>query len=244
MTKIRSSIFLLFITGVLLSCKKTENKTTGATGITDSQVAAISAGSLSISHSGMAANFSAIVLNVPFALNQVCGSVDVDSTTNSGNSNGVVFNYFLKYTHVVNCNPKQQQDNLVYDLSYHGQFDSPTLSSIDTGTSTFKIAGFAPQATIYGITGEYKRSGKFTLKGKLPLSGSSMVDVVVTRLIVSKSTGAVTGGTATANITIVIAGATSNYVAPVTFKADGTASIVINGTTYVINLYTGVISNG
>ncbi len=238
MKKIQAIMVLSLFLGVV-SCKKTDNTATNS--VTTDQVADISSGSIALSSDGLATNSNDIA-SAALSNDQGCGTSVTDSTTKSGTSSNVTYDYFLKYTHTLTCNTSNQHDNIVYDLSFHGHYEGPNVNSLDTGTSSFKIAGFTPQATTFLINGEYKRTGKFTSKIGDKISGTSSIDIVVTNLTVSKSTKNITGGTATIAISITSAKGTSNFTGPLTFNGDGTATLVINGTTYSINLTTGIVT--
>jgi hypothetical protein len=242
MKKIQTSIILLLIIGVV-SCKKNDSATMPATAnsVSSDQFATITTGSLAANSSGLTSNFDDITTAL-IVIKQGCGTTVTDSTTQSGSSNGATYNYLLKYTHTLTCNESNQQDNIQYDLKYNGHFDGPAMSSLDTGTSTFKIAGFTPHAQTYLINGEYKRSSAFTMKTGEKVSGTSTVDIVVTSLLITKTTRMITGGGATITVTVTVPKGKSTYSAPVTFNGDGTATVTINGTKYSINLLTGVVT--
>jgi hypothetical protein len=239
MKKIQAILVLSLFLAVV-SCKKTTDS--GATtGVTTDQVADISAGSISLSSDGLATNSNDISSDAQ-SDEQGCGTTVTDSTTKTGTSNNVGYNYFLKYTKTLTCNQSNEHDNIVYDLSFHGHYEGPNINATDTGTSSFKIAGFTSFATTYLINGEYKRTGKFTSNVGNKISGTSSIDIVVTNLTVSKSTNNITGGTATYAISVTIPKGTFNFNGPLTFNGNGTATLVINGTSYTINLTTGVVT--
>ncbi len=238
MKKIQAIIVLSLFLGVV-SCKKAAD--TGATGVTTDQVADISAGSLSLNSEGLATNSNDIASDA-LSNDQGCGTTVTDSTTKTGTSNNVNYNYFLKYIKTLTCNQSNEHDNIVYDLSFHGQYQGPNITSLDTGTSDFKIAGFTSGASLFVINGEYKRTGKFTSNSGDKISGTSSIDIVVTNLKVSKTTKAITSGTATIAISVTTTKGTFNFNGPLTFNGDGTATLVINGAGYNINLTTGVVA--
>jgi hypothetical protein len=217
-------------------------------GPTGDEVAAIAANSLAVNTSGLATNFSDMAATAPITVKQACGTSVTDSTTNSGNSNGTTYHYNLKYTHALLCNATPEADNISFNLWYHGNSNGPSVNSLDTGTATFKIGGLTPQAKGYGITGEYKRTGSFKSNTGDHSSGFSSVDIVATNLLISKSTGSVISGTAPVKIIITTTGHPENH--KYTFNAlamwntNGTATLTgINGQTYTINLFTGVVTS-
>ncbi|HEY2581572.1 MAG TPA: hypothetical protein VGI43_07190 [Mucilaginibacter sp.] len=246
MKKIQTSIILLLIIGVV-SCKKNENNSPVAMGPTGDEVAAIVANSLAVNTSGLTTNFNDMAVSAPITIKQACGTTVTDSTTNSGTSNGTTYHYILKYTHALFCNPTPQADNITFNLWYHGSSNGLEVNSLDTGMSTFKIAGLTTQATVYDINGEYKRTGAFTSNTGDHKSGFSSVDIIATNLLISKATGLVTGGTAPINIVITIPSQQNHkytFNASATWNANGTATLTgINGQTYTVNLFTGVVSS-
>lgn len=245
--KIQASIILLLIIG-LVSCKKMENNNPATMGPTGDEVAAIVGNSLAVNTSGLATNFNDMAISAPITVKQACGTSVTDSTSNSGNSNGTTYSYILKYTHTLLCNPTPQADNITFNLWYHGNSNGREVNSLDTGTATFKIAGLTPQATGYLINGEYKRTGAFTSNTGDHSSGFSSVDIVATNLVIAKSTGLVTSGTAPVNIIITTPAHPQNHKytfnGSIAWNANGTATLTgINGQTYTINLFTGLVSN-
>jgi hypothetical protein len=238
MKKIQFSVVLmLFLAAV--SCKKTDN--TATTGITTDEIAAISSHSLASSSDGMATHSNDITVNA-LSDNQACGSTVTDTITKSGGSNHVTFSYFLQDTRTLTCNTNNQHDNIVYDLAFHGHYESLDINSLDTGTSTFKIAGFTPGSSIFAVNGNYKRTGKFTSKIGDKVSGTSSVDIEVTNLTIDKATKTITGGSATITIWVTVPKGTFHFNGPLTFNGDGTASLTINGVTYTIDLLTGAVT--
>ncbi|HEY4326723.1 MAG TPA: hypothetical protein VGN20_22240 [Mucilaginibacter sp.] len=246
MKKIQTSIVLLLIIGVV-SCKKNENNSPATMGPSGNEVAAIVANSLAVNTSGLATNLNDMATSAPITIKQACGTSVTDSTTNSGNANGTTYSYMLKYTHTLLCNPTPEADNITFNLWYHGNSKGSEMNSLDTGTATFKIAGLTAQSPVYNVNGEYKRTGAFNSKSGDKSSGLSSVDVIATDLLVSKSTGLVTGGSAPINIVITIPSQQNHkytFNAVASWNANGTATLTgINGQTYTINLFTGVVSS-
>src|SRR5258708_2125472 len=176
----------------------------------------------------MTTNLNDIATNSLLTVNQACGTTLTDTMTKSGTLNGVTYDYFLKYTHMLDCNHLSQNDNIVYNLAFHGHYDSPTMSSLDTGTSTFTIAGFTPLAKSFVVNGEYKRTGAFTMKTGDKVSGTSKMDIIVTNLTITKPAMTISGSGATIKLTITVPKGTTTYTAPLTFNGDGTATATIN----------------
>jgi hypothetical protein len=242
MKKIQTSIILLSLVIGIVSCKKNQSTSPATDGVTTNLAATISTGSLAANSSGMSTNLNDISNNVLLTVNQPCGTTLTDTMTKSGTSNGVTYDYFLKYTHMLDCNHLNENDNIVYNLAFHGHYDSQTMSSLDTGTSTFTIAGFTPVAKSFVVNGEYKRTGTFTMKTGDKVSGTSKMDIIVNNLTITKPAMTISGSGSTIKLTIIVPKGTTTYTAPLTFNGDGTATATINGTKYSMNLSTGVVT--
>jgi hypothetical protein len=252
MKTLRLSLILLLLIGAF-SCKKDGVST--STAVTTDQAADIAAGSLAENSGGLATVTDDIAVNAQglssvnglnvnsqgtSSVHQACGSTLTDSLTSSLSIDSVTINYFFKYARTLNCNANSLPDNVINAVTYHGSFDGPRLSSSNTGSSTFTIAGFSQTALSFVVNGEYKRTGSFTSKIGNKASGNSNVDIVVTNLTITKTTRKIASGNATIAITGTgPKGVAFSYTGTLVFNGDDTAILTINGTAYNINVVTG-----
>ncbi len=254
MKTIKLSLIILLILGAF-SCKKDNSASTSGS-VTNDQVADIAAGSLAENSLGLATVTDDIAVNAQglsstggltvnsnvatASVQQACGTTLTDSVTRALTLDSVTINYFLKYSHTLNCNASGQPDNLLNVLTYHGNFDGPRLTSTNSGSSTFTIAGLTTTATNFVINGEYKRAGTFQSKVGDKASGNSNVDIVVTNLKLSKPDRKIVSGNATIAVTgTSTKGGSFSYTGTIVFNGDETATLTINGTGYSINLTNG-----
>jgi len=175
---------------------------------------------------------------------QPCGSTKMDTLIRQ-NQPGSATTYYYKliYSHKLTCNTSNSPDNINTNLSYAGNFSNSKLSLSNSGTTSFVIAGLTQTATVYAINGEYKSMGTFKLKSDTTNTGSANVDIVVKNLIITKATQVIASGTAT----VIVTGTTVKkgdftYNGTLTFNGNAMATMVINGTTYIINIATGDIT--
>ena len=201
--KKNSSIHLVITFLAAVSCKKTDDS--AATVVTTDQVADIAAGALGLNTTGLTNNFDDIAINVqsvssisgpaktinttgPGLPGPQCGITLTDSIAKTGTSNAITFTYFLKYTHTLNCNTNYQPDNVSYNLAFHTacNYSGPYVTAVDTGSSSFIIAGFTTGSTVFSMNGTYNRKGAFTSKVGNKISGTSVVAITVTNLICNK----------------------------------------------------------
>ncbi len=249
---------LTLIAAVLLavgSCKKTDTSTGAVTAdiATDMAAASLSQNSFGLTSVTDNVGVNAQTLNSIHTGGQVingvgtnatttaqaCGTTVADSVSNSGSIESVTFSYFIKYLRTLNCNTSNQPDNLVNSITFHGNYDSPRLTSMDAGTANFTIAGLTTNATNFVLNGEYIRKGSFTSKVDTKASGASSVDIKVTNLMLSKPGRAIVSGTATITISGTSAKGTFSYTGTITFTGGNTATLTVGTVVYYINLVNG-----
>ncbi len=257
MKTFKLSLVLLLLLGAF-SCKKNGSNPTNSSTVTTDQAADLTASSLASNSYGIAsiadnvsanaASQTSVVASSPAvnsiganSIHQECGTTLKDSITNSGTNGSATFSYFFKFARTMNCNTNIEPDNLANNILYRGSFSGPNLTTADTGSAIFTIAGLTFSAKSYVLNGEYKRSGSFQSKVGNKASGHSNVDIVVTNLTLTKPTRKIASGNATISIT----GSTSkngdfSYTGTLVFNGDGTATLTINGNIYAINLDSGV----
>jgi hypothetical protein len=252
MKTFKSTIMLLLVLG-MFSCKKDNSATTA---LTSDQAADMASSALASNSGGVASMSDDISANAASvtsvggktinavgtsSVTQACGTTLSDSATYAGTTSAVTFNYFAKYTHTLNCNTDEQPDNIVNTLTYNGTFSGPRISTTATGTANATISGLTVSANSFVINGEYKRVGSFVSKVGNLATGNSNIDIVITNLTLAKPARTISSGTGTFSVSGVAGKITYNFSGNITFNGDGTATLAVTGgSTYVINLATGV----
>ena len=237
------SLICLILAGAI-SCKK---PTLATLNISVDDAAGMLAGSIASPTYGVNSISADVSLNAQTSTantNQACGSTMLDTIIRQ-NTAGTPASYYYKliYSNKLTCNVSNSPDNIASSLSYTGNYSNPQLTLTNSGTVTFTIAGFTQTATTYSVNGEYKSSGSFKLKADTTNAGTASFDIVVKNLVVSKSTQVINSGTAT----VIVTGTTLKkgdftYNGTLTFNGSSMATLVINGTTYTVNLTTGVVT--
>jgi len=240
MKKIQLSILAMLLLGAV-ACKKTNNSPSITANVTTDEAADIAAGSLSRNSNGVASTSDDATSDASTYVSAqlACGTAKSDSISRHNTVGPYAYSYNLKYNYVVNCN-NNVLDNLSSSLVDSGYFSGPNLSSTNSGSGIFTVAGLSPTATDFVINGEFKRSGSFQSKIDTSNHGNSKIDIVVTALKVAKPARTIASGSATISITgDVPKKGTFSYTGTLVFNGDGTATLTINGTVYTINLTTG-----
>lgn len=238
---------LLIMVAVLLgaACKKSYTPpVTITTNVTNAEAADMAAGAVSLNSNGVAnvSDDASLTATAYVALHLPCGTTKSDSLSRTSAPGATrLYSYSLKYSYTLNCNANNIPDNLTGSLIYGGNFNGPNISSANSGTANFTIAGLSPTANNYVINGEYKRTGTFQSKVDTSNHGNSSITIAIAALTVKKTTRAILSGTGTVTITGTVPkkGAFS-YTGALVFNGDGTASLTVNGTVYRIDLATGV----
>jgi hypothetical protein len=224
-----------------IGCKKSDTKTNITANVSNAEAADMVAGSLSLNSNGLASVSDDVTLTAatPSAHHLECGVTRADSMSRSNTFGGVTYSYNLKYSYTLNCH-NNVPDNLTGSLAYGGSFSGPHISSSNSGSATFTVAGLSPTANNFVLNGEYKRSGTFQSKLDTTNHGSSNIDIVVTSLTLTKPGRKIASGSATFTITgDVPKKGNFSFTGNVVFNGDGTATLTVNGTVYKIHLDTG-----
>jgi len=237
MKTLKASVIILLFT--LGACKKTSDNSA----LTTAEAADMIATSLSANSNGLTTNSADMTLNAQavFDLNIGCGNTKTYTFTRQNPvGDTITYNYALNYAYTLNCNSNNLPDNVTGTSTETGTFDGPRLAANGTGSSSFRVAGLTPTATVYVLNGEYKRSVTYTSKIGSKNTSTAVVDLVVTNFTVSKSTKVITGGSAVLTITgTSTKNVTLNFSGSVTFTGDGKGTVTINGVVYIVDLITG-----
>jgi hypothetical protein len=222
------------------ACSKT-NSPVSTSDVTTADAAVMMSSSLASSSGGMASASADVAVNaqLTFNANPGCGGTKTYSfNRQSPQGSTTTYNYSFNYTYTLNC-VNNVPDNVSSSATSQGSFDGPNLTTNDSGSSTLTVAGLAPGATAYTISGEYKRAGSFTSKTGNMATGNSAVDINLTNLTIPKNGGTITSGSATFTLTGTSKKGAFNFSGSITFIGNNQANLVINGTAYVVNLLTG-----
>lgn len=234
------AIVLLLAAG---ACTKNNNSTTASVSTDDA--ATIMANSMSSGSGGMASASVDVTVNaqLTFNANPGCGGTKTyNFTRQNPTGSSITYSYAFNYTYTLNC-INNVPDNVSSSATSTGSYNGPNISSTDSGTSTFNVAGLAPSASAYALSGEYKRAGSFTEKTGNMNAGSSNVDIVVSSLSIPKTGGTIASGSATFTLSGSSNNGSFNFNGTVTFTGNNQANLNINGTVYVVNLLTGTATH-
>jgi hypothetical protein len=246
MKKIQLSVVALLLLSAV-ACQKSGYIDRGGIGVngnvSNSEAADMVSASLASSSDGVA-NIADDVTQSAASLatsHVSCGTVKSDSVSRQSAAGAInTYSYKSTYLYKVICDGSSQPDSLSSSLIYSGSFSGPNLSSTNSGSSIFKVAGLPSTTTNYVINGEYKSAGSFKSKVDTTNTGSSNIDIAIQALTLAKQTRTIASGNANITVTGSVPKKGSfSYTGTLVFNGNHTATLTLNGTVYTINLVNG-----
>lgn len=242
-TKNRTQFFIalgLVFSIAFISCSKDESNTAD---VQQSDAVDAITNSLSKQSNGMA---SSIELATNYADEQsiytntatlTCGQLYNYSDDESYSETNYSYNYDVQSSVQLNCSSSGEADNFLYQATRTGTYDTPRMSSDDNAVSNWTMTGLNTTSTNAIINGSYQRNGTQVSKVRNNNSFQSTINYTSTNINVNKTTHKIESGLATVSF---IANSSSgnqySCTGTITFNGNDTATLVINGNTYTINL--------
>jgi len=171
----------------------------------------------------------------------VCDYTDSgEESTASEQGSAISFSYNYTYDVSVNCSAIQIPTSLSVDFTYNGSFDGPRLTWSHQGNGDFDISLDAEQNLVYN--GTYDRSGSYNLKERENFNGSGDVTLTLIDITVDPETETIVSGSGTYRIDVVRNTTEYTLEGTLTFNGNGTATLLLNGSSVTFNLITGAIN--
>jgi hypothetical protein len=169
-------------------------------------------------------------------------SLDTTFTkTNPTNSLGITYSYSLNYKYQMYCT-SNILTNMVFQLSTSGNLELPKVSASSNSTGTLTLTGILPSSISYTANGNYVRNGSATSKVRNKNSYTYQLNFNLSNLSISKTTYAVQSGSGTITfVATTTTGKVYNFTGTLTYVNAATATLVINGKTYTVNIPTSDI---
>jgi hypothetical protein len=231
---------LLVSTLTLTSCNKDDDTSTN---IQESEVVDAVDNSLSNDTNGMAKSIDTAVeyadsnnlYTTTPSLN--CGQLYTDSHAESYSSTNYNYNYNANCSYQLNCNTNGGAQSFNYNANRSGNYDTPRMSSNDSAVAQWDVTNLDASNANVLFNGSYVRNGTQVSKVRNHNTFSSTLTYSLGNIAVNKTTHKIASGTATVSFTGV--SSTGNHYTfngTITFNGNDTATLVINGNTYTINL--------
>lgn len=236
-------IAILFITFGLASCSSDDNDTAESTQITEEEAVDVIATSMAKDSNGMSKTMQTSVEMAESEdmfveeENVACGQTNTEAYSQSNVNGNYSYNYTLNTNYTLSCTNAGFPDYFTYDAALSGVYDTPRMSSDDTSQLSWTVTGLPPSNSSVTFNGDYERNGTQISKVRNMNTFSSTLTYNVQDIVVSKSTYQILSGTA--SVTFIGISSTGNqytFSGTITFNGDETATLLINGNSYTINL--------
>lgn len=241
--KMLKIMLLLIMVTIMISCSDDESTPS----LSSEEQAEMVAAALGESGFAASAEQSAVYANESLEADtqgktNACGYSTSESLQVT-NPAGTLITYAYSYHYEASlvCENLTPQ-SLTVSYSYDGEFDAPRLTSDHTGDGALLVTELDGAAGLVAINGSSSRTGGFASKVRNMNSGNSVVVLSVDDVMVNKTSYEIESGSASATVTGDVAGRAFTFIASITFLGDGTATITINGITYVNDLESGEIT--
>ncbi|MFL3664161.1 MAG: hypothetical protein ACJ04Q_09165 [Flavobacteriales bacterium] len=165
-----------------------------------------------------------------------CGETYADNFNESNSSGNYSYNYSGSRNYKLYCTPNNTPDYVEYHRTLSGVYSTPRMSSDDNAEANWVISNLDTANTTIFFNGSYQRLGTQVSKVRNQNTFTSTINYSLTNIEVDKTTHKILSGNASITLIVTFAGNQYNFSGNITFNGNNTATLVLNGNTYTINL--------
>ncbi len=203
--------------------------------ITEDEAVMLVASSLEEESGGSIETIIQLTIDVEITVetNEVCGETFDDGIAYDYDKNGISASYTGDWSYQIQCDESNLPSSATY--SYEKALTASTARVSSSGTSKLSgtLEGLNPDVESFYLAGVYK--GDYTQQ--LTVSDKSVTSNLVLNiesLVIDKSTDSITSGEASFTLSGTSNGVSFSYTGTISFKADGSAEVIIDGHTHII----------
>ncbi len=231
-----SFILLVFpILSFFTSCTKDE--VLSESRLTEQEVAEFIEASLAPSNGGMIMEMERTTKTMKsLSLKDYCGSTYADGFDYEYAGAKVQAFSQVAWNVDLTCNALNVPESSVIEIQSDLNFNTPRISS--EGSSSFKgnLTGLELSSPAITWNGTYTRSGSQELSFRQLNSGTSNISLTLTDVVIDKLGQSTRSGSGAYGFTVTMNGTTQTYEGTISFNGDKTATIVVNGEEFIIDL--------
>ncbi len=244
MNHVKTLSVLLFLGTTLLfvSCDRDNDNSPEDQNVTTEDAVDVLSGALAEGSSGLVAEIEAGAKAADEATqknltNLDCGETRDSSTVYSVDRTNLSADYTIGWTWTLLCNAQDIPSALNFTRSLQGTYETQRMESDDTADATLTIEQLLVGPN-YVFNGGYERDGSQQSKVREMRAFNSNITINVDDLNVDKGTRRITSGLASFSISGSSSGGTGfEFEGDIVFNGDGSATIIIDGQQYTIDLY-------
>jgi len=226
-----------------VSCSKDDDSNDTSATITEEEVVDVVESSLAKDSNGMSKTMETTVVTAEEDQmlieqeNTLCGETTTNSFNQSATNGSYSYNYDISTSYTLSCTIFGFPTSLNFEASTDGQYATPRVTSDDTSTLDWTVSNLSPINANVVFNGQYERNGTQVSLVRNMNTFESTLTLNLSSVSVNKTTYEIESGTATLNfVGISSTGAQYNFTGSITFNGNGTATVIINGNSYTINL--------
>ena len=170
------------------------------------------------------------------SLEAICDSLYLESFTYDYQGSLTEASYASDYTYQLTCNDLNIPQSGVFSSTTDTDYNTPRIESDDTASFDGDVSGLEISAPDMIFAGTYNRGGLQELSFANQRQVNSTLEMDLTGLTVNKETVNLTGGTGTVTLSGTTQDTAFSHSGSITFNGNDTATLILNGTTYVIDL--------
>jgi len=232
------SPFILFLLALALFACSQEPETAAV--LTEEEVAEIMKATFSETNGGVSEEMVAITEEVEqLTLTDICDSLFTDTLLYTfGPQAGREARLEADWSLEISCGGLLDLPETA-DVGYNSAiaYSTPRIDSDDAASFSGTLSGLKLTDPVYFWSGTYQRSGTQELRFRTQNNINTELDITLSNIEISKGVEpTILSGSGTYSAEITLNGNTSPYVGTLTFNGNGTATVVINGMAYTINL--------
>jgi hypothetical protein len=234
----------LFILGLLtislfnMSCSTNDDDIDTTSNLTEAEAVEIIETSLQKSTVGINDNTEKFSeeLTTNITINLECETLYDDTFVASYDGENVQSSYTVDWSYEMSCNNLDIPQSVAFAFSTDGNYSSPHITSTDSSNGNFEINGLQPTASEMVLNGNFYRNGMQILTVINERAVNSNLEIALTDIIIDKESHSITSGTGTVLLTGTTQNRTFTFEGSIVFNGNGSATILLNGNTYQINL--------
>ncbi|MEP2276361.1 MAG: hypothetical protein ABJH98_12955 [Reichenbachiella sp.] len=165
-----------------------------------------------------------------------CGTLYTIVYAVQDTSSNLSYDYNAEANYELTCTNLKVPSIFDFETTVTGTYDALRMSSQDSFESEITIAGLEPSETTAIFNGSYERNGTQKSKVSDNRNFTSQVINTLNDLKINKSNHKIEGGIAMLNILLTTDDESKSFTAHLTFHANNTAILDINGTVYTVYL--------
>lgn len=169
-------------------------------------------------------------------LEDVCDSVFIDTFEYGFQGTGRQAEAILGWEIDFTCNSFSLPTTAAVSSTSDILYSSTRISGDVTADLNMDVSGLEPLGTVLVWNGTYRSSGSQDLNFRQQNTVSTVFQCTLVNVEVGKQSQKIESGSGTFTLDVTQGGTTTPYTGTITFNGDDTATLIINGTSYTINL--------